>query len=64
MVHWRSDPDFASVRDPRALERLPENERADWHALWRDVDELLTRAAKKDEPSKGRKEPHSPKARP
>jgi tetratricopeptide (TPR) repeat protein len=55
LTHWRSDPDLASVRDPQALARLLENERADWQALWREVDELLTRAAKKVEPIKGRK---------
>ncbi|HTU92576.1 MAG TPA: tetratricopeptide repeat protein [Gemmataceae bacterium] len=48
VAHWRSDPDLASVRDPQALDRLPENERAAWQALWRDVDELAKRAAKKD----------------
>jgi hypothetical protein len=32
------------VRDRQALDRLPEDERAAWQALWRDVDEL----AKKD----------------
>jgi hypothetical protein len=35
-------------------ERLPENERVAWQALWRDVDELLTRVSKKDKPNKGR----------
>jgi tetratricopeptide (TPR) repeat protein len=64
LAHWRRDPDLVSVRDPQALNRLPENERAAWQALWREVDELLTRTAKKDEPSKGRKEPQPPKAKP
>jgi hypothetical protein len=59
LTHWRDDPDLASVRDPQALEHLPEKDRADWQALWRDVDELLKRAAKQDEPIKGHKEPHS-----
>jgi hypothetical protein len=52
MVHWKGDSDLVSVRD--ALGRLPENERDAWRALWRDVDELLTRVSKKDEPTKGR----------
>jgi hypothetical protein len=53
LAPWRQDPDLASLRDPQALDRLPENERAPWRALWRDVDELL----KKAEPTQGRKEP-------
>jgi Flp pilus assembly protein TadD len=64
LAHWRGDPDFASVRGPQALERLPENERADWQSLWRDVDELLTRAAKKDEPTQGREKLQTPTAKP
>ena len=43
LTHWRSDPDLASLRDPAALDRLPDNERAAWQALWRDVDELAKR---------------------
>jgi hypothetical protein len=53
--HWRRDPDFASVRDPQALDRLSEDERTARQALWRDVDALAERVAKKDEPIKGRK---------
>jgi hypothetical protein len=64
LAHWQRDPDLASVRDPKALDRLAEAERAAWEALWHDVDELLTRLAKKDEPTKGRKEAESPKAKP
>jgi Tfp pilus assembly protein PilF len=48
LTNWRSDPDLASVRDPQALERLPEKERAAWQALWRDVDELAARLKKAD----------------
>ena len=36
------------MRDPAALDRLPDNERAAWQALWRDVDELAKRVAKTD----------------
>jgi Tfp pilus assembly protein PilF len=43
LLHWRADPDLASVRRPQVLDRLPENERAAWRALWRDVDELSQR---------------------
>jgi tetratricopeptide (TPR) repeat protein len=63
LTHWRSDPDLASVRDPQALERLPENERADWQALWRDVDKLAKRVAERIEPNKGRKKLEKPQAR-
>jgi tetratricopeptide (TPR) repeat protein/tRNA A-37 threonylcarbamoyl transferase component Bud32 len=44
LTHWRSDADLASVRDPSALNRLPDNERAAWQVLWRDVDKLAKRA--------------------
>jgi tetratricopeptide (TPR) repeat protein len=64
LVHWRRDPDLASIRDPRALEHLPENERIAWQALWRDVDELLSRLAKEDEAIQGRKGPQTPKTKP
>jgi tetratricopeptide (TPR) repeat protein len=47
LAHWRSDPELASVRDEAALERLPDGERDAWRALWRDVDELAARLAKK-----------------
>jgi hypothetical protein len=64
LAHWRQDPDLISVREPQALGSLPEDERAAWHALWRDVDELAKGLAKKDEPTKGRKERETPKAKP
>jgi hypothetical protein len=43
LTHWRGDPDLASLRDPKLLNRLPDNERAAWQALWRELDELLFR---------------------
>jgi tetratricopeptide (TPR) repeat protein len=48
LTRWRSDSDLASVRDPATLNRLPDDERAAWQALWRDVDELAKRVAKTD----------------
>jgi serine/threonine-protein kinase len=39
---WRRDADLARVRAPEALERLAAGERAEWQALWRDVEALLT----------------------
>jgi hypothetical protein len=42
--HWRQEKDFAGVRDADALGALPVEERADWKALWSEVDSLLGRA--------------------
>jgi tetratricopeptide (TPR) repeat protein len=47
LAHWRSDADLAAVRDPSALDRLADNERAAWQSLWRDVDELAKRMTDK-----------------
>jgi hypothetical protein len=63
-AHWQKDPDLASVRDRSALDRLPEHERAAWQALWREVDELLSRVAQRDEPIRGRNVPETPKTKP
>jgi Flp pilus assembly protein TadD len=46
LKYWQQDANLASVRDPQALDRLPEDERTAWRALWRDVDELAKRVAK------------------
>jgi hypothetical protein len=43
--HRLVDEDFVSVRDPRALERLPPAEREAWRKLWADVRELRDRTA-------------------
>jgi hypothetical protein len=32
---------FAAVRDPSALDRLPDDERQQWRQLWDDVAALL-----------------------
>jgi tetratricopeptide (TPR) repeat protein len=45
MQHWLADPDFAGVRDPEALAKLPEAEQNDWRKLWADVQDLWTRTA-------------------
>jgi hypothetical protein len=52
--HWRGNADLASVRDPQALDRLADDDRAAWQTLWRGVDELAERLAKKGEAAKGR----------
>jgi tetratricopeptide (TPR) repeat protein len=44
LQHWQRDPDFAGLRDPEALAKLPEAERQAWQKLWADVDALLKRA--------------------
>jgi Tfp pilus assembly protein PilF len=43
--HWQGDPDLAGLRDPAALAKLPEAERAACQQLWADVVDLLRRAA-------------------
>jgi tetratricopeptide (TPR) repeat protein len=44
--HWLGDRDFAGVRGPDALGRLPEAERRDWQQLWQEVEALRQRADK------------------
>jgi hypothetical protein len=43
LAHWREDADLTPVRDPQALDRLPEAERREWGRLWDDVAALLTK---------------------
>ena len=43
LAGWRGDPDLAGVRDPGALDRLPAEERQEWHTLWQEVEALLRR---------------------
>ena len=50
MQHWLDDPDFAGVRGPDALAKLPEAERPDWQKLWADVADTLARAQGKTAP--------------
>jgi serine/threonine protein kinase/Flp pilus assembly protein TadD len=45
MVWWQQDKDFAGVRAPEALAKLPEAERAEWTKLWQDVAALGKQAA-------------------
>jgi serine/threonine-protein kinase len=45
MQLWLQDKDFARVRGPEALARLPEAEREDWQKLWQEVEALRHRAA-------------------
>jgi tetratricopeptide (TPR) repeat protein len=41
---WQVDAALATVRGPAALDRLPDNERRQWRALWDDVAALLKKA--------------------
>ena len=41
LQHWKTDPDLASIRDPKALAQLSIEERKRWQQLWADVDALL-----------------------
>jgi tetratricopeptide (TPR) repeat protein len=44
LQHWQQDTDFAGVRGPEALAKLPDAERLEWQKLWADVAEMLKRA--------------------
>jgi tetratricopeptide (TPR) repeat protein len=44
LQHWLQDTDFAGVRGPEALGKLPEAERRAWQDLWADVAQTLARA--------------------
>jgi tetratricopeptide (TPR) repeat protein len=41
LQHWKKDTDLAGVRDQKALEKLPAEERKAWQKFWQDVDALL-----------------------
>jgi hypothetical protein len=44
LPYWLEAPDFAGVRGPEALGRLPQSERQAWQQLWADVADTLARA--------------------
>src|SRR5262249_25859876 len=50
--YWLWDGDFAGVRGPEALARLPEVERQQWQKLWDEVADTLARALGKTPPEK------------
>jgi serine/threonine-protein kinase len=52
LQHWQQDTDFAGVRGPEALTKLPELERQQWQQLWLDVAVTLARAEGKASPEK------------
>ena len=47
LTRWKSDTDFAAIRDADSLAKLPEDERQAWQALWANVDALLEKAEEK-----------------
>jgi tetratricopeptide (TPR) repeat protein len=46
MERWQQDPDFAGVRGPETIGKLPEDERQDWQKLWQEVEALRKSAQK------------------
>jgi len=44
VARWRTDPDLAAIRGAEAIGALPEEERARWIALWRDVEAIVVGA--------------------
>jgi tetratricopeptide (TPR) repeat protein/cbb3-type cytochrome oxidase subunit 3 len=48
--HWLNDQDFAGVRDPKALAKVPASERQAWEELWANLAETLALAQKKAVP--------------
>jgi tetratricopeptide (TPR) repeat protein len=44
LQHLLGDADFAGVRGPQALGKLPEAERAAWQQLWAEVEQLFVQA--------------------
>jgi tetratricopeptide (TPR) repeat protein len=49
MEYWLKEPNFAGVRGPEALAKLPEAERCDWQKLWQQVEALRQQAARPPE---------------
>jgi serine/threonine protein kinase/tetratricopeptide (TPR) repeat protein len=45
MQVWLRDADLASVREPAAVDKLPQDKRDAWRKLWADVRELRDRSA-------------------
>jgi serine/threonine protein kinase/tetratricopeptide (TPR) repeat protein len=44
---WQEETDFAGVRGPQALAKLPEAERQSWQKLWDDIANTLSRVQAK-----------------
>src|SRR5439155_5341826 len=50
MQYWLQDKDFAGVRGPEALAKLPKEECQEWQKLWADVADTLARTERKAAP--------------
>jgi serine/threonine protein kinase/Tfp pilus assembly protein PilF len=50
--HWLEDTDFAGVRGPQALAKLPDAERQPWQKLWDDIASTLSRIQARTVPRK------------
>jgi len=46
LQQWKADSNLAGLRDPEALQRLPEDEQKACRALWAEVDTALKKAEK------------------
>jgi hypothetical protein len=46
LTHWQRDSDLSGVREPKALEALPGEERTRWRQLWATVSAALAEANK------------------
>ena len=52
MRHWLADTDFAGVRGPGALAKLPKADGETWQQLWGDVADTLAQAQGTTTPEK------------
>ena len=43
LKHWKEDPDLVGIRDEDSLAKLPDQERAVFEQLWKEVDGLLAK---------------------
>jgi hypothetical protein len=46
LQRWSRDPDFAGVRGPAALAKLPQVEQKSWQQFWTEVETLLRKLKK------------------
>ena len=47
MTRWKHDTHLVGVRDPKALEKLPPDERGAWQKLWQDVEAVLAKTGER-----------------
>jgi hypothetical protein len=61
LSHWLVDTDLSGVRETKALESLPADERQQWRQLWAEVRAALAEARKPLPPPES---PPTPQAQP